>query len=356
MISAVTFVLYQVFSIYLQVTDGQKDSLQGLLGVDFVKRVLPVEKRALKGNKGKVNSKDSCSLCINGGSFTNPDVYIPGLENVTCSQVDSFLHEFGKASDSQCNEVQNIWGGLCGCAPCPGICSKGEKIAFPDKTVPYDVNGNGIYDDTCGDLDSHLTLAPNGNKACFEGSFAAEHCGCKSSRSVCTPCYNNAVMPDYNKFVNELNMTCGNVAFITVNETASGTFACDTKQSKNALMCDCPSLAPSWKSSCTLCFPNETLSTSSDIVLGWILNWTCQGWNNYAMYEGSIFASNSCGTRDFINYAMEMTEEDGREACCIPKHPKKGKGSKAGKKGSVEEYEAVANELKSKIARMKKMK
>lgn len=70
-------------------------------------------------------------------------------------------------------------------------------------------------------------------------------------------------MPDYNKKYDGYprNLTRGDVAAMTMGYE-SGTLACSNTQATNAMSCDCLSVPPVVYSSCTLCYSNETLSSS----------------------------------------------------------------------------------------------
>ena len=184
--SVSSFLLLQLFNDCLQVSHGKESSNKGRLFQGLKKRaavavtdprILPAEgKKAAKGAvlpakgtkaaKGAVGKGakegDMCSVCYDGAPVGNPNVIAPiPFNNVTtCAEFDSFARTFVKVSDPKCSEAQIGLNEVCGCPPCPGICPNGEALAYPDRIIPNDANGNGLYDDTCADLNAMIQMPP----------------------------------------------------------------------------------------------------------------------------------------------------------------------------------------------------
>ena len=287
-------------------------------------------------------SPTTCRLCESGVSVGNPNAivvanndYVNELNNVTCSKLDSFLASYVQPYEGFCDEAHYSYSDTCGC--CPGICTNGERMSYPNKIVPFDVNDNGIYDDTCADLNTFFKSYVGGTD-CYLAYIASEYCGCKTYQSVCTPCYNNAAMPNYNKVVYSdteyyyyydddymssnstgytYNYTCGESAMDTLSFFYTPSLGCALRQATyGAILCDCPSTPPSIQSSCTLCFANETLSTSSEPIFDGL---SCTGLNALGVYFGSILVDNTCDESKLTNELLVNYTENGRATCCTPK-------------------------------------
>jgi len=323
----------------LQVVLGE-ESLHALI------RGMATKEQRVLPDKGQSNgsTQGMCSLCTNGAPVGNPNDFVPELNDVTCSKLDSFLRKNIQASDLSCEAIQQELSLGCGC--CPGICPKGEKMSYPNRIIPFDVNNNTIYDDTCSDLDMLVKSSPYGNEACYEASYASEYCGCKSYTPTCTPCYNNDVMPDYSKVLtdeNGINGTCGETALDTIMNVASNTLECAAKQTGGFLDCRCPSISPVYGSACTLCMATETLNGST--IVDEDEGYTCNDVNEASMFVGSILVENSCNYAEFLRIYLGST-------CCTPK--KGGKGNKAMKDTAPKgDAKAIKNEIKNKIAAAK---
>jgi len=364
---ATSLVLFQLLGNCLKAANGD-ESLKHRL-YQGLKHKAAKDIRFLPEIKGKKTPKGSpkgspqggvggCSVCWDGAEVSNPNAFVPlGNNNATCSEVDSFLRAFVQPSETMCMSAQQEGlVDICGCPSCPGICPQGDKFSYPDRIVPFDVNENGLYDDTCTDLNALVQSSPDGNEACYRGSYASEYCGCKSYNPVCTPCYDNFVMPDYNRVIFAGNstinyMTCGDLATASVVSVESNTFECASTQFSAFVGCGCPSLPPAYESKCTLCFPNETLSSSTDPILP---DLTCGYLNGFISAMGSILLDNSCDSALFINFLLEIILPNGRATCCTSKSPKHGKATKGKKTASKEKIQSAENELKKTISSMKK--
>ena len=234
-------------------------------------------------------------------------------------------------------------------------------MSYPNKIVPFDVNGNGMYDDTCADLNTFFKSYVGGND-CFYGSYiASEYCGCKTYESVCTPCYNNAAMPNYNKVIFDYysyNYTCGYLAMFTLSYSYIPSLGCAEDQATyGAILCDCPSTPPSFQSSCTLCFANETLTNSLDPIFDGL---SCTGLNALAVMDGSILMDNTCDTSKLINELLVNSTMNGRATCCTPKMTGSNTNQKAKPsskdtvknidwKGKKEVADSIVAEIKKKL-------
>jgi hypothetical protein len=130
--------------------------------------------------------------------------------------------------------------------------------------------------------------------------------------SGCSPCYNNEVMPNYDKFSTLLNTTCSDVA--TYIENYANSSECEYLQVLAAVHCDCPSIPPSYESSCTLCFPDETLSSSLDPVFE-DDDITCRGMNALAT-SLNYTNTTACEVADSFNELLSNYTEKGRATCC----------------------------------------
>jgi len=344
-----------LFQLCLRFVCGQ-DAITDLLpeiGELMLKRASEASKnQRFLGKAPKGASKDSCSVCWDGARMMYSDAVAPN-STVKCSDYDLFARKYLKPSSDYCPLIQSELGELCGCPSCPGICPKGEKLEYPNRIIPFDVNENGIWDDTCSDFNEFIKIDPNGNSGCLAGSKAAQYCGCKTYEPICTPCYNNDEMPDLNKIVTteDGNMTCGELGFETAETSKDGDVQCAYRQFQGMMDCGCPSIPPMLSSSCSLCFANETLSTSLDPILPDAPS--CSELDMMIKFSGSIFAMNDCSVGEMYS---AMLNTIGRETCCIAKTGKGGKGKKKGAKReikNVEEGKRIIAELK-KIKMMKK--
>jgi hypothetical protein len=328
------------------VANGEEPSKD--ISLDMTLKAVFDNKRILPNDKGS-----SCTMCWNGAPFKYKDAIVPRdfyFANVTCSLIDSFLQAHVNPSEPACYNFSQSYGPVCGCPSCPGICPNGEQLSYPDRIVPYDLNGDGIFNDTCSDLNMLVKSAPNGNEACYRASFASEYCGCKMYKpKVCIPCYNNDAMPNFTVVLSD-NSTCADSAFKSLNSLQSNTFECESSQTRAALFCNCPSIAPSYFSSCTLCYANETLSQSSEPVVG---PSTCNYLNQLSMFDGSILQSHNCVLRDLFTFYLYFTPNE-RATCCTPKSPTKSKGKKGGVKATKKQIQAAEAELMTKISLVKK--
>jgi hypothetical protein len=168
-------------------------------------------------------------------------------------------------------------------------------------------------------------------------------------QKVCTPCYNNDAMPNLTVVLSD-NSTCADSACKSLNSLQSNTFECESSQTRAALFCNCPSIAPSYFSSCTLCYANETLSQSSEPVVG---PSTCNYLNQLSMFDGSILQSHNCVLRDLFTFYLYFTPNK-RATCCTPKSPTKSKGKKGGVKATKKQIQAAEADLMTKISLVKK--
>jgi len=270
-------------------------------------------------NTNSSSNVQMCSLCpINGTSPTNTDLILPFLgQNFTCQAIDSSLKAAVSASDPNCALARTNVAPLCGCpgsyytnsntgGMCPGIC---DVMAYPNRTVPP-VMGLTL---TCSQANLLLKSLPASDEYCKTiPIIAGQYCGCLNAPPSCTPCYGNAVPPDYSKTftLGGSTISCAEYAIATAIASVDNTTGlvnqtlCNSYQGGGSLFCGCPR-PPTF---CSLCSSGQKTNATASYISPYTLQSTTCG-ESELTYN---FATNSCPAILFVsNFTGEQSK------CCV---------------------------------------
>jgi len=191
----------------------------------------------------------SCFLCYDGSEPLYPNATVPDGGNTTCAELDASLQ--AQPSDPlMCDAARmNVIWDTCGCpepppgllesastaAPnmesvvkCSGICVDGSTPIFPDALLPLDVYETGQYTLTCSFADFIIRTLDAADSGCsLLQSAGSTFCGCPASNvteGLCSPCYGNAPMPDFNKKVVFVDDAKGHYHRLEYDESFNYTF------------------------------------------------------------------------------------------------------------------------------------
>ena len=121
-----------------------------------------------------------CSgICPEGSTLTLPDETIFFID-FTCAQFDQVAKESNNITE--CEQLQ-LNAPICGCTGftpvCPGICSTGETISFPEKIIPDFGNAS------CEFLDDLTKITFDNQTACAAVQDAfSDFCGCSANGAI----------------------------------------------------------------------------------------------------------------------------------------------------------------------------
>jgi len=161
---------------------------------------------------------------------------------------------------------------------CSGLCMDGSIPIFVDNIIPFDLDGNGIFDDTC--LDAYNSVQLNESiDACGIIQLFQDLCGCpNSSSNVCSPCYGDQLtttptldrtislyMDDFESCADLIMASLIESAFVTKRGAAFDESICRPAHFFAAALCGCPYAPPPSSddggvdSYCQLCPAGQTL-------------------------------------------------------------------------------------------------
>jgi hypothetical protein len=189
-----------------------------------------------------VEPPGTCSLCGEGGTITDENTSVLGLDDgTTCGDISNFaLH---LVNTTLCSEYTQLAPLCCDNADSScNICPDGSPIGTPEKQVYLDSNETL----TCANIQVFLNLAVESEDECAEAtgpdaeySFAF-YCGCEGvdAPDVCSLCADDEQLKDPDMEVPGFyGATCANLADLV--RGANNQTVCDADVADIKAICDC---------------------------------------------------------------------------------------------------------------------